>query len=212
VLAAPATARADWVAAAFLGHHWIHASTVVVNLPERQAPLEIDNVTYRAESFTSPQYYGYRITWIPVSRHWLGVEAEFIHAKVFAKLPSSAVVQRLAMSHGLNFILANVAVRRDLGSPDVTGTTRIVAVLRAGVGPTLPHAESTVGGVTREQYEGGGLGLQAGGGVEMRMWRGLGALGEYKFTWATPRIGVAGGEATVPVRSHHLVGGVALRF
>ena len=38
------------------------------------------------------------------------------------------------------------------------------------------------------------------------------ALGEYKFTWASPRIGVAGGDAEVPARSHHLVSGMAYRF
>ena len=231
VVCLPSTARADWVASAFLGHAWTRSSTVVLALPDRQTAIEIDGVEYRGESFRSPQYYGYRITWIPDARRWIGIEAEVIHAKVLAQvdrvvrirgtlrgaavdasLPMSSVVQRLALSHGLNFIFANIALRRELGPVDSRGRSRLVAVVRAGAGPTVPHAESTVDHVNRDQYEGGGLGAQAAGGLEMTLWRGLGVIGEYKFTWATPRIDVAGGQATVPARSHHLVGGLTYRF
>lgn len=231
VLALPSIARADWVASAFLGHPWTRSSTVVLALPDRQTTIQIDGVEYRGESFRSPQYYGYRITWIPDARRWLGIEAEVIHAKVFAQagrvvrirgmlrgtavdasLPMSTVVQRLAMSHGLNFIFANVALRRELGPVDSQGMSRLVAVVRAGAGPTVPHAESTVDHVNLDHYESGGLGAQVAGGLEMTLWRGLGVIGEYKFTWATPRIDVAGGQATVPARSHHLVGGLTFRF
>jgi hypothetical protein len=231
VLCLPSNARADWVASAFLGHPWTRSSTVVLALPDRQTAIEIDGVQYRGESFRSPQYYGYRITWIPDARRWLGIEGEVIHAKVFAQagrlvrirgtlggaavdasLPMSSIVQRLAMSHGLNFIFANVALRRELGPVDAQGASRLVVVVRAGAGPTVPHAESTVDHVNRDQYESGGLGAQAAGGLEMTLWRGLGVIGEYKFTWVTPQIDVAGGQATVPARSHHLVGGLTVRF
>jgi hypothetical protein len=230
-LCLPSSARADWVASGFLGHPWTRPSTVVLTLPDRQTAIEIDGVEYRGESFTSPQYYGYRITWIPDTRRWMGIEAEVIHAKVFAEtgrvvhirgtlrgaasdasLPLSSIVQRLAMSHGLNFIFANVALRRGFGPVDSQGTRRYVAVVRAGAGPTIAHAESTVDHVNRDQYESGGLGAQAAGGLEVTVWRGLAVLGEYKFTWATPDLDVAGGEATVPARSQHLVGGLAYRF
>ena len=231
VLCLPSPARADWVASAFLGHPWTRPSMVVLALPDRQTALEIDGVEYRGESFRSPQYYGYRVTWVPDAHRWLGIEGEVIHAKVFAQagrivrmrgtlrgvavdtsLPLSSVLQRLAMSHGLNFIFANVAVRRELGPVDAQGTSRLVAVVRAGAGPTVPHAESTVDHVNRDDYQSGGLGAQIAGGLEMTVWRGLGIVGEYKFTWAKPRIDVAGGEATVPTRSHHLVSGLTVRF
>jgi len=227
----PSMARADWVAGAFLGHAWTRPSTVALTIPDRQTAVEIDGVEYRGESFASPQYYGYRITWIPDARRWMGIEVEVIHAKVFAEadrvvrirgtlrgaavdtsLPLSSSVQRLAMSHGLNFIFANVALRRELGPVDSQGTPRFVAVVRAGAGPTVPHAESTVDHVNREQYETGGPGAQAAGGVEVRVWRRLGVLGEYKFTWARPQVDVADGQATVPARSHHVVGGLAYHF
>ena len=231
VLCLPSSARADLVASGFLGHAWTRSSTVVLTLPDRQTAVEIGGVVYRGESFASPQYYGYRITWIPDTRRWMGIEAEVIHAKVFAQagrvvrvhgtlrgaavdgsMPLSVIVQRLAMSHGLNFIFANIALRREFGPLDSRGTRRYVAVVRAGAGPTIPHAESTVDHVNRDQYESGGLGAQAAGGLEATVWRGLAVLGEYKFTWATPELDVAGGQADVPVRSQHLVGGIAYRF
>jgi hypothetical protein len=230
-LCLPSSARADWMASGFLGHPWTRSSTVVLTLPDRQTAIEIAGVEYRGESFTSPQYYGYRITWVPGTRRWMGIEAEVIHAKVFAQtgrvvdirgtlrgsasdasLPLSSIVQRLAMSHGLNFIFANVALRREFGPADSRGTRRYVAVVRAGAGPTIAHAESTIDHVNRDRYESGGLGAQAAGGLEVTVWRSLAVLGEYKFTWATPQLDVAGGQATVPARSQHLVGGLAYRF
>ena len=76
----------------------------------------------------------------------------------------------------------------------------------------MPHAESNLGNVTMEQYEGGGLGVQVGGGIEVSLGHGVGALGEYKFTDASPTIDVAGGTAKIPSRTHHLVFGVLFRF
>jgi opacity protein-like surface antigen len=81
-----------------------------------------------------------------------------------------------------------------------------------GVGPTFPHAESTIGGVQREQYESGGIGAQVTGGLEIGLWRGLGLQGEYKYTWASPEIDIVEGTATIPSRSHHVVGGLTYRF
>lgn len=227
----PATARADWIVGAFLGRAQTQSSTIIITLPDEQTRLEIANVAYRGESFRSPPYYGVRITWIPDAHRWMAIEGEWLHAKVFARvgdlvqmrgilrgtpidasLPLSSLVQRMAMSHGLNFILANFAVRRELGSVDPHGVPRLVAVIRAGAGPTRPHAESHVDHVPRDQYENGGLGAQVGGGLELSLWRGLGVLGEYKFTWASPEIDVAGGEAIVPARSHHFALGVSYRF
>jgi len=231
LLCLPSSARADWIAGVFLGQQWTRPGTVTLALPDRQTTLDVDGVTYRGESFASPQYYGARIMWVPDARPWLGVEVEFIHAKVYAQtnrvahirgtlrgaavdasIPLSSIVQRLAMSHGLNFLLANVALRRGFGPVDGRGAPRLVAAVRAGAGPTMPHAESTIDDLSREQFESGGLGAQATAGLEMVVWRGVGVLAEYKFTWATPVIDVAGGEATIPSRSHHLIGGVSYRF
>ena len=232
VVCLPSRAHADWIASAYLGHVWTRSSTVTLALPDRQTAVEIAGVEYRSESLTSPQYYGYRVTWVPGGHRWIGVEAEVIHAKVFAEVDRSvriqgtlrgaevdasvllsSVVQRLAMSHGLNFIFVNVALRRELGPVDSRGVARFVIVVRAGAGPTVAHAESTIDHVAnRDEYQSGGLGTQVAGGIEATVWRRLAVLGEYKFTWASPQIDVAGGQATIPSRSHHVVGGLAYRF
>jgi opacity protein-like surface antigen len=228
---APSTARADWMLGGYLGHAATLSSTVTLSLPGRQTEIRAEGVTYRGRSFEFPLYYGYRVMWLPNDASTIGVEYEFIHAKVYAEtdgvvrlrgtlrgapvdaaLPLSSVARRLDMSHGLNFFLANVVVRRPFGPSASGGSPRFVAVARAGAGPTLPHAESTIDGVDREQYEAGGLGVQAAGGLEVALWRGLAAVGEYKWTWAKPTIEITGGQATIPSGSHHAAVGVGYRF
>jgi hypothetical protein len=225
-----ADARADWVAAAFLGQAHTLSSTARVDVPDRRTHLEID-ADYRGESFTSPQYYGYRVMWIPDRHRWLGIEGEYIHAKVLTEtgrtvpvrgtlegvpiqgsLRVADAVQRLAMTHGLNFLLANVVLRHELGPTSGSGGRRLALAARAGLGPTVPHAESTVLNALRDQYEGGGLGAQVAGGIDVLVWRRLGAIGEYKFTWAKPQLGVAGGTAEIPSRTHHFAFGLSYRF
>jgi hypothetical protein len=231
VLGIPADASADWIVAGFTGHPWTMSSTATVSIPERKTEIDLIDLHYRSESFKTPPYYGYRLTWIPAGHPGIGIEAEFIHAKVFAEterlvrvrgtldgaaidqpIQLSSVVQNLAMSHGLNFVFANLALRHGIGEADSRGNHRLTTVLRAGAGPTVPHAESTIEGVAREQYESGGIGVQAGAAIEAALGAGLRGFAEYKFTWASPHIDVAGGEATIPARSNHLAAGLAYKF
>jgi hypothetical protein len=161
----------------------------------------------------------------------MAIEAEHVHAKVFAETGDmvpvrgtlrgvpieisqkvSLIVEDLSMSHGLNFIFGNFVIRHEFGAELGAGRRRAIASVRVGAGPTVPHAESKVGGVTREQYEYGGIGAQVGAGIEVAVWRGLHVLGEYKFTATDARISVDGGEAVIPARSHHVVAGMAARF
>jgi hypothetical protein len=229
MLAAAKPACAEWTIGGFIGRAWTRPGTVDLSLPSEQTELALVDVAYRDQSFESPLYYGYRLSWISGTRSWFAIEGEFVHAKVFAQteqvrrvrgtlggspidtdLQLSTIVQRLAMSHGLNFLFANVALRRELGS--VSGHRRATAIVRAGMGPTFPHAESTIHEVSREQYERGGVAAQVGGSLEVPVWRGLRWVGDYKFTWTTAHIDVAGGEAAIPARSHHLVSGLMYRF
>jgi hypothetical protein len=225
-------ARADWIAAASLGAAHTMTSTIVITQPARGTNAELVDVHYRGESLKSPQYFSLRMTWVPSGRRWMGIEGEWIHAKVFSQTKQDVRVrgtlngapvdaplflydhvQRLAMSHGLNFILANFIVRHELGPVDSSGKPRITLVGRAGVGPTLPHVESTIANAHGEdRYEYGGPGAQMGGGAEVSVWRGLGVVSEYKFTWAHPKVDVAGGRAEIPARSHHFVAGLGFRF
>jgi hypothetical protein len=230
VLALPSPAHADVMLSAYLGGAWTHPSTASLHQPPQQTSLEFVDLHYRGESNRPRRYYGYRIGWIPRSRRWMAIEAEHVHAKVFAETADirrvrgtlqgvpidvsqkvSLVVQDLAMSHGLNFIFGNFVLRREFGPRHGSGR-RASATIRMGAGPTVPHAESTIGGVRREQYEYGGIGAQVGGGIEFAVWRSLHVLGEYKFTGTSARISVDRGEAVIPARSHHVVAGAAVLF
>ena len=77
----------------YLGHLWTQTSKVSLTMPTQQTQVDIASVQYRGESFKSPQYYGYRVTWIPPAHRWLGIEGEFIHAKVFAETSEAVDVQ-----------------------------------------------------------------------------------------------------------------------
>jgi hypothetical protein len=65
-------------------------STARIDQPARNTSLEFINLHYRDESSRPRRYYGYRIGWIPRSRHWMAIEAEHVHAKVFAETGTSA--------------------------------------------------------------------------------------------------------------------------
>jgi len=231
VIAHPSPARADWMVSGYLGGAWTRPSTARLDQPAQHTSLEFIDLRYRGESSRPRRYYGYRVGWIPTSRRWMAIEAEHVHAKVFAETGDighvrgslrgapidtsqrvSLIAEELSMSHGLNFIFGNFAIRREFGAELGANRRRVTAAVRVGAGPTIPHAESTVGGVHREQYEYGGFGTQAAGSIELAVWRGLHVLGEYKFTGTAARISVDGGEAVIPARSHHLVAGVAVHF
>ena len=222
-------ARADWTAAAFLGGAATLDSSLRIRQPATSTDLRLEPIDYRGENVTSPIYYGYRVGWdLPFARA-LAIEAEFIHLKVFAD--TSAVVfargtdrgetvdrrQALAdtvelfsISHGVNFVLANVVFRRPLvrGS----GGDRLTLALRAGAGPTIPHTESVVAGVFQEQYELGATGWQVASGIEARLARSLLAVAEYKFTRTSQTVSVSGGEAQTQLSTHHVALGLGYRF
>jgi len=230
VLALPSPARADWMLSAYLGDVWTHPSKARLDQPAQHTSLEFIDLHYRDESSKPRQYYGYRIGWIPDSRRWMAIEAEHVHAKVYAETADirrvrgiyrgalidkpqqvSLIVEDLSMSHGLNFVFGNFVIRREFGARHRSGR-RATATVRMGAGPTFPHAESTIGGVSRGHYEYGGIGAQIGGNIEFAVWRGLHVLGEYKFTGTEARVSVDRGEAVIPALSHHVVAGAAVRF
>ena len=152
---APAHADAQWFAAAYLGANATTSATVSIEVPDEGLALAYHDVAFEARPFASPQYYGARVGRLFGTSRRFGVEVEFIHLKVYAQTqdrypttgelgtsqaaaggPMDAVVQRFAMSHGLNFLLANLVTRTSLGGP-------MSFTARAGFGPTLPHGETT---------------------------------------------------------------------
>ncbi|MCS7315212.1 MAG: outer membrane beta-barrel protein [Bryobacterales bacterium] len=220
-LACGAAAQAGWRAAAYLGGAVNHGSWLRVEQPARGTRFELRGVSYEGRSLEPPVYYGYRLGYF-FGR--FGVEAEFVHQKIYARaervveaqgtlhgapvagrLPMQQIVEQFSISHGLNLLLANVVWERPMGA-------RSFLQLRFGAGPTIPHAESLLQGEGRQGYQLGRPAAQAAAGLEIRLWRALHLLGEYKFTHTRQRVKIAAGHAETLVRSHHGVFGVGLRF
>jgi len=222
LLGAASQAQGQWYVALYLGGNHTQSSTVSIDQPADGVSLQFRNVDFEARPLSAPQYYGYRVGRIFGSERRLGIEFEFIHMKAYAETdrpydvsgragvygdgplaPMNVVVSRYAMSHGLNFLLVNLTYRRPVGQGPMT------IVARGGAGPTLPHAESTVGGVAREQYEFAGLGLHGASGVDVKIHRWLSAVVEYKLTYAKPAITIAGGSGSMTAITHHVAVGLA---
>jgi hypothetical protein len=221
----PSVAHAQWYVAGYFGANHTAPADVVIDSPATGVTLTLQDVEFAARPFDSPQYYGYRIGKLFGADRRIGVEIEFIHLKVigdtsreyvatgraggttFAGTPlrMSDAVQEFQMTHGLNFVVLNLVARRPLGGAD--GPLAIVA--RAGLGPTIPHAESRLGGVEQQQYEFGGLGAHAAAGLDLRIRHRLSAVFEYKFTFARPEIGVTGGSGRTSAATHQLGFGLA---
>jgi len=228
VFAVPA--RAQWYAGVQFGANHTRSSTVDINAPAAGVSQQFHDVEFAGRSFSSPPYYGWRAG--RVMAHVRGVsfaaEFEFVHAKVYTNTSRTYVVtplsggsastqfalmsdtvQRYDMSHGLNFALANLVIQAPLHP---SGEGRVSLSVRIGVGPMIPHAESTVMGQSREQYEYGGMAFGAGVGTTVRLTGRVSALAEYKVSFGRPEITLAQGTGRASVLMHHVIGGVIIRI
>jgi opacity protein-like surface antigen len=210
-----------WYLAASLGNAWIADDRVT--LSDAGGRVVFLPVPYESRSLESPLYYGVRIARDTPVWWRFGFDVEFIHAKAYAdvtravgetmagtRAPMSEVVEAFAMSHGMNLLVGNVVLRYPLGARPSAGRLRLTA--RAGLGVAVPHAESTVRGDRREGYEVAGAAYQAGAGIEWVAARRVLVLADYRWTYASPQVTVAGGTAKTTIRMNHLTVGAGLRF
>lgn len=230
ILLAAEPARAERTIGVFAGAARTQSATISIVQPAAGTDVSLAPVHYRGESFTPPLYYGARLGWFARRSSWLGFESEFIHLKAFAEtekrthasgrlrgavidddsMPVGAIVERLSVSHGLNLLLFNAVARRGVGGRDQPD--RVALIGRAGIGPTIPHAESSIEGVSREGYAWGAFAFQAAGGIEVRTTRGLAVVAEYKFTRTRQSLEIDRGEARGVFASHHGIVGLAWHF
>jgi hypothetical protein len=224
LLGTASEARAQWYFAAYLGGSHTGAATISIDRPDEGVSLEFHDVQFEERSLKSPQYYGLRFGRMLGPDRRILVEVEWIHPKAYSRTdqhyevtgdagpyadrlgpsaPMNALVSRYSMSHGMNFLLVNVGIRAPV--PDKP----FAVVARGGVGPMLPHGESTFNGEAREQYEFGGLGVHAAAGIDLRVYKGISSVIEYKFTLGRPEITLVNGTGRMTAVSHHLAIGVA---
>jgi hypothetical protein len=223
-------AVAQWEAGAYIGAAHTQNSDLLLRQPSLATNLRFEDVSYRGESFQSPLYYGVRGGYF-FRRHW-GAEAEFTHLKAFANVnravpvtgtlhgvsfdttePMDTIIQRFSISHGVNLLLANIALRQQLWqSASRGGPGRLMLTFRIGLGGTIPHAETTIEEHANEHYQAGGIaGLVAGAG-EVRVWSNVYWLAEYKYTRTRERLDVFSGNVTSLLRSQHIVTGPVVHF
>ncbi len=220
---------AEWQAGGYVGAAHTRSSSLSLNQPALGTSVVFDGVQYEGNSFQSPLYYGFRGGYF-FHRHF-GAEIEFTHMKVFAEinrtvqaagaigatavsspLPMRSVVQRFSISHGNNLLLANITARQDFFRSGDQKLGRLIIYGKFGAGATIPHAESTIFGVADEHYQVGQPAIQLAGGAEVRLWRKLYWMAEYKFTRNRQRVDVPSGTAETLLLSHHGVTGIDIHF
>ena len=206
LLVAPATARADWTVAAYIGTAWTRSTTLTLDRGGL-GQSTFTGVAFESRSFEGPLYYGYRGGWFRRGSI-AGIEGEVIHLKVFARPGTLGPdVRRFSISHGLNLLFANAVLRQR-----VSPSRRVVATARLGAGFSVPHGESEIAGVEQQQSEVGSLALQAAGGVELRVAPHVRAFAEYKVTRTAPDVSVAGGSVHGRYLSQHLAAGLGVAW
>ena len=224
MLAVASSASAQWSGAVFLGN--ASTSPVRLTITSPDTSLAIESIELRDESSSSPWYYGYRVTRRFARLPWLGAEAEFIHAKAISdasqvvhvrgsfdgvaidgERPLGSVLPHFELSHGLNFVLANVAAfwPIDSAKPDPA----IVLVARFGAGPTVPHVEATFRGQSEDGYQVGGTAVAAAVGAQIRVVSHIAAIVELKATRTTQHVDVGVARFEGAFTTRHVIAGIA---
>jgi len=174
------------------------------------APFSLDDVAYKGQAFRSPWYYGVRVSFVPARNgRTLSPEIEWTHAKAIAQIdPRSSALSAFQQSHGLNFLLGNLAYRF---SPLCAG--RCAPVVRGGLGISTPHVESTFRNVHQEQYQRGGFAWQLGAGLEYHFWQFVYGVADARITRVSEKhLRAAGAEIAGSFVTRHVDFGVALRL
>jgi hypothetical protein len=228
-LAIPATASAQWSFTFYIGSQHTASTTVSIDQPSLNTALDFHDVTFVGKPLKWPPYYGGRVQWL-TSTGRFGIEAEFLHSKVYSvtaaqihvtgtldgnavdgTISMDAIVQRYNMTHGHCFIFGNVVMRQPLY--DRGGAHEIALVLRGGAGPAFQGVDSVVRFVSVQRTaEWQGAGGQAAAGVNLHLGGRLSAEVEYKMTFVRPTISVYAGSGTMTARTQQVTVGAMVRL
>jgi len=207
----PSSARADWLFAGYMGIADTSSNTLTVT-PENGSSFSIADVRYKGQAFRSPVYYGVRVSMLPAPTVAAALlpEIEWTHAKAIAQIdPAAQDLNAFQQSHGLNFLLGNLAFRY---APAVCDA-RCAVVIRGGAGISTPHVESTFRNLHQEQYQVGGFAWQVGAGTEFRIWQFVYGVGDARLTRVREKhLRAAGAEIAGSFFTRHVDFGIALRM
>ncbi|HEU0200106.1 MAG TPA: hypothetical protein VFR86_06685 [Burkholderiaceae bacterium] len=224
----PAFANADTDLGFSLGYTWTAPSDVHIDQPSTASAATFADVHWRSRSLQPPLYYGLRATrWFGSAR--LGAGAEFVHYKIHAEVdrmvpvrgtwngapvattaPMRERVQDFNVSHGVNYVAANVLYRWRARLPPGEWTPYV------GGGPVLYmlHPETTVNDQAQNgPYQTSGLGGHGFAGIAYSLATGLRFFAEVKFDAGRAKVGLAGGgHGATNLRTLHLVAGLGYLF
>lgn len=216
--------KAEWEVGIFFGKASTSKSDLKIVQPSRKNDLLFHDIEFKDKSFSTPLYYGIRGAYFFNSYPNFGLEAEFIHAKIHSNASQMVfvsgirkdepidstirlgdIVQGFSMTHGFNFLFFNLVGRYRFDKVKVCG--------RLGLGPLIPHTESVIDNIKREQYEIHFPAYQLALGSEIDFWKGVCLLLEYKYTYVEVKDAkIAYGHAEMKGRTRHLVFGLTTRF
>lgn len=220
----PAPLLAQLSIEGFTGPVYTHPVDVTIRQPDGATDLTFHDVEFRGEPFTPPLNYGVRVGATIAASPSLRLEIEFYHNKIYAKtrevvlvtgtlrartmserMPMENIVQHFSISHGANLLLVNLATTRRF--------RKFEGHARCGLGWSIPHTESTVNGVSQDQYETLFPAAQAVVGLSKKIVGPIWLVAEYKFTYASAaKVKIPNGHASTRVWSHHVVGGLGFKF
>jgi opacity protein-like surface antigen len=230
-LAAAAPLHGETLLAIYSGKSFTDKSDLTLSQPAADTRLRFRDVAYDDESFTSPIYYGAKVTHFFRDRPWLGASVDFFHYKVFAGTDRTVrangrengapvdrrqrlddTVQRFSISHGVNYLTLNLLARGRWRRDPRFREGRVQPYAGAGVGVLLLHPESAIGGESFQQYEWNGVGYQLFLGVDYRVTPHWGLFVEYKYNSRDVNVEVVDGTADTGLSTHHLAFGASYRL
>jgi lipid A oxidase len=224
------SARAEMVISVFGGAAFTEDNDVRLQQPGG-TDLTFHRVSYSGKNLHSPPYYGARLAYFLGPNSHFGFGAEFFHAKLYLNAGDvvritgtrtgapvddletvGATISSFSISHGLNFLTADVIYRWFLSQREKNFVGRFQPYFGAGIGAVIPHVESDVGGVSYGAYQVHGPGVQGFGGMNFDLTRHWSLFAEYKFTYVDLDLRIPNGIISLTPLTHHLAAGVSLRF
>ena len=206
----PAAAAAEFQISVYGGANTVMDNEATLDFGGASTEFDID---WEGDSFEMPPYWGLRGTyWLDgFGRPNWGVGVDFTHAKAIADLDDPAVggtFDRLEFTNGINSVTLNGLYRAPLNG-------RFTLYAGAGAGVSVPHVEVRTIAPASEtiEYQATGPVVQALAGVDVGIWRGLSAFGEYKasYSWNDADLD-GGGSFETDMLVHHFALGLSYSF
>ncbi len=129
-------------------------------------------------------------------------------AAVDATAPMDGIVQRYNMTHGLNFLVVNLARRVRLWG--AAGAHPAVLLMRAGVGLTRPGVDDEVDGESVKVTSSRALARTRVPTSRSGSRDGCRPFQRYKVTFAKPRIEVTGGHGRMTALTQSVTAGIGI--